>query len=65
MADDRRLNEIAQRALRLARGDPLTAVKLLRDETDLGLLAALEVIKAALHQRGRTVIIVRAPPPHA
>ncbi len=67
--NDKELGELAQRALQQAHGDQLTAVKLLRDQTDLGVLAALEVIKALLHQRGErcNLVVVGHRPftPHA
>jgi hypothetical protein len=67
--NNKELGELAQRALQQAHGDQLTAVKLLRDQTDLGVLAALEVIKALLHQRGErcNLVVVGHRPltPHA
>jgi hypothetical protein len=46
------LNELALQAWKDAFGDALTAVKLLRDSTDLGLLEALAFIQKTAHQVG-------------
>jgi hypothetical protein len=49
---DQKLNDLALQAWKEAMGDALTAVKLLRDWTDLGLHEALEHIQKTAHQVG-------------
>jgi hypothetical protein len=49
---DQKLNELALNAWKDAMGDALTAVKLLRDRTDLGLREALTYIQKTAHQVG-------------
>jgi len=46
------LNELALQAWKVGMGDASTAVKLLRDWTDLGLHEALEHIQKTAHQVG-------------
>jgi hypothetical protein len=54
------LDELALQAWKEALSDALTAVKLLRDSTDLGLLDALELIQKTAHQvSGRSLHIER------
>jgi hypothetical protein len=49
---DQKLNELALQAWKQAMGDALTAVKLLRDWTDLGLREAVELIQKTATQVG-------------
>jgi hypothetical protein len=49
---DQKLNELALNAWKDAMGDASTAVKLLRDRTDLGLREALTYIQKTAHQVG-------------
>ena len=49
---DQTLNELALQAWKDAMGDALTAVKLLRDRTDLGLREAGKYIERTAHQVG-------------